>query len=213
MTTEAAKNQFSAASSGATIYVLSVQSHWLSCFPSAPSMLLGRQAQPTAPPSSQRSNPHPRMNLTRGSHAGCPGFTSHFWSTDPSAEGPHTILRWETRLRDGHRRQEEEKLDLGRTGQRSEPLGGAASAPLLSATPRCPSTGCPGPWAQGSALSPAQLSQPQVPGSLMHGQCLSHTPAHVQQGALTTWPCPRGHRNHGCNTPVEPLSHTAICVT
>lgn len=39
MTTEAAKNQFSAASSEARIYSLHAQSHWLNGFPSAPSML------------------------------------------------------------------------------------------------------------------------------------------------------------------------------
>lgn len=79
MTIEAVKNQFSAASSEARIYFLSVQSHWLSCFPSAPCMLPGRQAHPAASlllPSPSTLKPTPEgapqgraEGLTRENHA------------------------------------------------------------------------------------------------------------------------------------------------
>lgn len=48
MTTEAAKNQFSAASLEARAYSPSVQNPWLNCSPSAPTMLPGHPARPAA---------------------------------------------------------------------------------------------------------------------------------------------------------------------
>ena len=62
MTTEAAKNQFSAASSEAGAYSPSVRNPWLNCSPSAPAMLPGRPARPAASLSPRLSNPHPRLH-------------------------------------------------------------------------------------------------------------------------------------------------------